>query len=56
MVAMSSRVVGRTSVFNARPNVRAKPTAEADAGWWRKDNTKPGLEPPDGGCRSGSAP
>ena len=39
-----------------RPNVRAKPTVEADAGWPRKDNTKLGLERPDGGCRSGSAP
>jgi hypothetical protein len=28
---------------------------EADAGWPRKDNTKHGLERPDGGCRSGSA-
>ena len=39
-----------------RPNVRAKPTAEADAGWPRKDNLNDGLERPDGGCRSGSAP
>ena len=39
-----------------RPNVRAKQTAEADAGWRRKDDTYLGLEPPDGGCRSGSAP
>ena len=38
------------------PNVRAKPTAEADAGWPRRDDTKLGLERPDGGCRSGSAP
>jgi hypothetical protein len=36
-------------------NVRAKPTAEADAGWPRKDNFNYGLERPDGGCRSGSA-
>ena len=38
------------------PNVRAKPTAEADAGWPRKDNFYHGLKRPDGGCRSGSAP
>ncbi len=38
------------------PNVRAKPTVEADAGWPRKDDTNNGLERPDGGCRSGSAP
>jgi hypothetical protein len=37
-------------------NVRAKPTVEADAGWPRKDNFYHGLERPDGGCRSGSAP
>jgi hypothetical protein len=36
------------------PNVRAKPTAEADAGWRRKDDTYFGLESPDGGRRSGS--
>ncbi len=39
-----------------RPNVRAKPTAEADAGWPRRDDSKLGLERPGGGCRSGSAP
>jgi len=39
-----------------RPNVRAKPTAEADAGWPRKDDIQYGLERPDGGRRSGSAP
>ena len=38
-----------------RPNVRAKPTVEADADWPRKNNSKHGLERPDGGCRSGSA-
>jgi len=39
-----------------RPNVRAKPTAEAGAGWPRKDDIHSGLKRPDGGCRSGSAP
>ena len=39
-----------------RPNVRAKPTVEADAGWPRKDDIHSSLERPDGGCRSGSAP
>jgi hypothetical protein len=38
------------------PNVRAKPTVEAAAGWLRKDNLHDGLERPDGGRRSGSAP
>jgi hypothetical protein len=38
-----------------RPNVRAKPIVEADAGWPRKDDIYFGLEWPDGGCRSGSA-
>ena len=42
-------------MFAVKPNVRAKPTVEADAGWPRKDNTKLGLERLDGGCRSGSA-
>ena len=42
--------------LDLRPNVRAKPTVEADAGWPRKDDTNTGLERPDGGCRSGSAP
>ena len=42
--------------WTVRPNVRAKPTVEADAGWPRKDNLHPGLERPGGGCRSGSAP
>jgi len=37
-----------------RPNVRANRTAEADAGWRRKDDIQHGLEPPDGGRRSGS--
>jgi hypothetical protein len=39
----------------ARPNVRAKPRAEADADWPRKDNDNDGLERPGGGCRSASA-
>jgi len=39
-----------------RPNVRPKPTVEADTGWRRKDDTYFGLESPDGGCRSGSVP
>ncbi len=38
----------------ARPNARAKRTAEADAGWRRKDDNHFDLESPDGGCRSGS--
>jgi len=46
----------RQKAFPARPNVRAKPTVEADSGWPRKDDTNSGLERPDGGCRSGSAP
>ena len=45
-----------TTVELVTPNVRAKPTVEADAGWPRKDNFYHGLERPDGGCRSGSAP
>jgi hypothetical protein len=40
---------------DARPNVRAKPRAEADAAWPRKDNDRCGLERPGGGCRSASA-
>ena len=43
------------SCVPVRPNVRAKQTVEEAAGWPRKDNTKLGLERPDGGCRSGSA-
>ena len=39
-----------------RANVGAKPTVEADAGWRRKNDIHSDLEPPDGGCRSGSAP
>ncbi len=38
-----------------RPNVRAKRTVEADAGWPRKENLHRRLERPAGGCRSGSA-
>jgi hypothetical protein len=45
----------RDVVF-VRPNVRAKPTVEADAGWPRKDHIFFGREWPDGGRRSGSAP
>jgi hypothetical protein len=44
------------TAFAARPNVRAKATAEADAAWPRKDNLHQGLERPSGGCRSGSPP
>ena len=42
-------------MVSALPNVGAKPTVEADAGWPRKDDTNNGLERPDGGRRSGSA-
>ena len=57
-----SRAMGLTLQRNTAivdlvpPNVRAKPTAEAGAGWPRKDNFYHGLERPDGGWRSGSAP
>jgi hypothetical protein len=35
-------------------NVRGNLPAEAGADWPRKDNLHPGLERPDGACRSGS--
>jgi len=54
--ASARRIDGLVRYCQARPNVRAKPTVEADAGWPRKDDTNFGLERPDGGCRSGSAP
>ena len=44
-----------TAARPLRPNVRAKRTVEADAGWPRKDDFYHGLERPDGGRRSGSA-
>ena len=53
--AVSRRMRRKKRVFMT-PNVRAKPTAEADAGWPRKDNLHDGLGRPDGGRRSGSAP
>jgi hypothetical protein len=37
----ASRVERLAQSLQARPNVRAKATAEADAGWPRKDNLPP---------------
>ena len=47
---------GTNDGASVRPNVRAKPTVEVDAGWPRRDDNKYGPERPGGGCRSGSAP
>jgi len=61
MILRTSRVVLMTMLRDTngvelvRPNVRAKRTVEADAGWPRKDDFYHGLERPDGGRRSGSA-